>query len=466
MFKTLHSKLIIYFILISLISIFLMSIAFRFSFEDCFAIYLDNKRNDEIERFTNILINEVPRSTFQQNQLIDTSETLDTLLSYQAVTEGLFYRVYNESGDLILDSTDLVKQIAAKMDNDDGFNAKIDDLELEKEERILDINGEKIGSVVVHYRLGYKKGEFQFKERLNRYIIIAEITILIIAFLISFFFSKRLTAGLNQIRNAAKELLRHNLNVRMPVKKSYAEEMQHVAEAFNELAESLSHQENLRKQFSSDLAHEFRTPIATLRSIVEALQDKVWEPTPERLEQCHNELMRLVHLVDELEKLMAVENPKIQFNIKSINAKQYLQDIERYFSYSFNQKNISFSVTGIKDDVIFKGDPERLNQIFSNLLNNSLKYTPDGGRVKVGFYEKDQMVHFSIQDDGEGISKEDLPHVFERFYRGDKSRDRKTGGVGIGLSIVKALVQAQHGLIVIESELKKGTIVTVSFPKN
>jgi signal transduction histidine kinase len=438
-----------------------MSIAFRFSFEDCFSIYLDNKRNDEIERFTKILKKEVPHLDFEQDHLIDTSETLDTLLSYQAVTEGLFYQVYNTSGDMILDSTDLVEKLGAI---DDGFNAMIDDLELVKEERILDIDGETVGSVVVHYRIGYVKGEFQFKERLNRYIIIAEIAMLIIAFLISFFFSKRLTAGLHQIRNAAKELLRHNLHVRMPVKKTYAEEMQQVAEAFNELAESLSHQENLRKQFSSDLAHEFRTPIATLRSIIEAFQDKVWEPTPKRLEQCHNELMRLVHLVDELEKLMAVENPTIQLNIKSINAKQFLHDLEKYFSYPFNQKNISFTVTAIEDDTFFKADRERLNQIFSNILNNSLKYTPDGGNVKVGFFQKEQMVHFYIEDDGEGISKEDLPHVFERFYRGDKSRDRKTGGVGIGLSIVKALVQAQHGSIVIESEPKKGTLVTVSFP--
>lgn len=463
MFKTLHSKLMGYFVLLSLISILLMSIAFRFSFEDCFAIYLDNKRNDEIERFMNVLKREVPPSDFEQHHVIDTTKALDTLLSYQAVTEGLFYQVYNKSGELILDSTDLLEKLRAKM-ADDGINVLEDDLNLVKEKRILDVDGKRIGSVVVHYKVGYLKGEFQFKERLNRYIIVAEITMVIIAFVISFFFSKRLTLGLNQIRNVAKELLSHNLTVRMPVKKSYGEEMQQVAEAFNELAASLSHQENLRKQFSSDLAHEFRTPIATLRSIVEAFQDKIWEPTPKRLDQCHNELMRLVHLVDELEKLMAAENPTIQLNIKSINVKQYLEEIDKYFSYQFSQKNISFSVTVMEDDIFFKADRERLNQIFSNLLSNSLKYTAEGGHVRVGLYQKDQMVHFYIEDDGEGISKEDLPHVFERFYRGDKSRVRKTGGVGIGLSIVNALVQAQHGSIVIESELKKGTIVTVSFP--
>jgi two-component system, OmpR family, sensor histidine kinase BaeS len=114
--------------------------------------------------------------------------------------------------------------------------------------------------------------------------------------------------------------------------------------------------------------------------------------------------------------------------------------------------------------ITFKGDPDKVAQILTNVVNNALKYTPEGGTVTLSTFQEEEMAGFIIKDEGIGMSSQDLPHIFERFYRGDKSRDRKTGGVGIGLSIVKALVEAHKGKITVESELNKGTTFTLLFP--
>lgn len=430
-----------------------MSIAFRYSFEDCFSLYLDNRRENEIDSFKDSLGQLVVTGK------LTTNDSFETLVSYQAMTEGLFYQVYNSKNQLIYDSTDLMEKLSNIKGNSElqklGFASS--------NQSFLTKDGEH-GTIVTYYKFGYKKGEFQFQERLNNYIVAAEATMVVLAIIVSFFFSKTLTTGLRSISNAAGELLRHNLNMRMPVK-GLSAEMQQVAFSFNELAESLSYQESLRKQFSTDLAHEFRTPIATLRSQIEAFIDGIWEPTKDRLEQVHGELMRLVGLVNDLEKLMAAENPNIQLNIERQSVIERVNCVYHHFQRAFTEKQIAFEIEGNLPNTYFLADRNRFVQIITNLLQNSLKYTNSGGNVSIGVIEKEEMVHFTVKDTGTGISKEDIPHVFERFYRGDKSRDRKTGGIGIGLSVVKALVVAHSGTIEIDSEMNKGTCVTVSFKK-
>lgn len=462
MFRSLHSKLLFYFFILSLLSIFLMSIAFRLSFDECFTIYLDNKREEEIERFMNKLHDVYLLEGKSYKKALSETSELKPLLSYQAVTENLFYEVISADGTVILDSTHLMTDLLNITVNDENKRETFADFGYYSDTRPFLINGDQVGTVISYYKLGYKKGEFQFKERLNKYILVAEMTMIAIAVLVSFFFSNKLTLGLRRVRDTARELLRRNLSVRMPVK-GLPEEVQQVAASFNELAESLSQQDKLRKQFSTDLAHEFRTPIATLRSQIEALQDKIWEPTPEKLNQIHAELMRLVRLVDELEKLMAVENPKLQLNMEPISLNEKLAIIRDDHLPLFRKKNIEFTMKDLPANKMFLADHDRFVQIISNLLNNAYKYTDEGGRVTIRAYENDGYLHIQIEDTGVGISSEDLPYVFERFYRGDKSRDRKTGGIGIGLSIVKALVVAQGGTIEIESQLYEGTKVTVSF---
>lgn len=431
-----------------------MSIAFRYSFEDCFTLYLENRRESEIDSFKKSV----------EEQVVDgkiaTNDSFETLVSYQAMTEGLFYEVFNEQNQMIYDSTALMQKISTV----DGNKQELQKLGFTTDQQTFQSSDGETGKIITHYKIGYKKGEFQFQERLDNYIVAAEATMVIIAFIVSLFFSKTLTNGLRAVSHAAHELLHHNLNVRMPVK-GLSEEMQQVAFSFNELAESLSYQEKLRKQFSSDLAHELRTPIATLRSQIEAFMDGIWEPTKDRLEQVHGELMRLIGLVNDLEKLMAAENPNIQLQMDSQTVSDRMNCVYNQYQRAFAQKKIEFRMEKPTYELYFLADKNRFVQIVTNLLQNSLKYTKPGGSVTIGAFENNNMVYFYVKDTGVGIPKDDIPHVFERFYRGDKSRDRKTGGIGIGLSITKALVVAHGGTIEIESEINKGTKVIVCFKK-
>jgi two-component system, OmpR family, sensor histidine kinase BaeS len=278
-------------------------------------------------------------------------------------------------------------------------------------------------------------------------------------------FSKKLTSGLNKLSFAANELQQHNLDIRIPLS-NLPTEVKQIAISINNLAESLAKQEMLRKQFTGDLAHELRTPLATLRSQIEAFQDGIWDPTAQRLQTSHEELMRLVRLVNELEKLIAAENPQIRLEKIELDAGSVLEAIWEMFLPIFKEKGVQLHIVEPPSEELFEADKDRLMQILSNILNNALKYTPEGKNVTISVStEKEGFVGFVIQDEGAGMAEDDIPHIFERFYRGDKSRDRKTGGVGIGLSIVKALMDAHNGIIKVKSKLKKGTSVTLWFPK-
>jgi two-component system, OmpR family, sensor histidine kinase BaeS len=319
--------------------------------------------------------------------------------------------------------------------------------------------------LIAIYPVGLIDDEYTFIQTIQQYIYAAIGLTIVLAIVFSMIFSKKLTSGLKKLSFAANELQQHNLGIRIPLS-GLSTEVKQIAVSFNNLAESLSKEEMLRKQFTGDLAHELRTPLATLRSQIEAFQDGIWEPTPQRLQQSHEELMRLVRLVNELEKLLAAENPQIRLEMQELEACSVLFSLWEMFMPSFNQKGVQLHIQKPEKEAWFRADKDRLMQILSNLLNNALKYTPEGKNVNISVLTgRDDAVGFVIEDQGAGINEEDLPHIFERFYRGDKSRDRKTGGIGIGLSIVKALIEAHKGWIQVKSKINRGTKISLWFPK-
>lgn len=451
MFRTLQSKLMFYFVLVSLSGIIFVSLAIQYSFFGGFKDYLDTKRMEQVEGVTERLEQEY------RNNGILTGETMMSIFNQHAMVDKMFFKLFDENNRLLFDSSEQLNMMNSHMMMD------IPSLEdLDSSEFLLTVDGEKIGLLVALYPIEYIDIDSQFLEQFNKYIVWVAVTMIFISIAISFLFSKKLTQGLRQVSNATRELMKNNLDIRVPDEK-HVEEIEQLAKSFNELALSLKNQEKLRKQFTNDLAHELRTPLATLRSQNEAFIDGVWEPTPVRLKQGHDELMRLVRLVDELEQLLAAESPQIQLQLSEISAKDGLQSLHASFEPLFEQKGIEFLIEEPNVNLYFLADRDRFFQIMINLLNNALKYTSEGGKVTVKVHQENEYLTFVIEDNGQGISELDLPHLYERFYRGEKSRNRKTGGVGIGLSIVKALIDANKGKISIESERNKGTIVKVSF---
>ncbi|API88927.1 histidine kinase [Marinilactibacillus sp. 15R] len=451
---TLRTRILLYLLVVSLSGVFITSFTIFFGVENQFTDYLKKNREERIETIKK----EVLQQYDETGEL--TNEQLNNMLHQQAMTENLYFKLYDSNGELLIDSTSLRSMMGMM----NGTQSSIDPNDYQSTSYQLKNNNEVIGNLTVFYQEQLMGEDFIFLKSIKRNILIAVVVTVILSILFSLLFSNRLTSGFKNLINAIAELRNHQWRTRIPVKE-LTDEMRPLGESFNQLAESLAKEETLRKEFTANFAHELRTPLATLRSHIEAFQDGIWEPDSKRLEQCHEELMRLVRLVNELEKLIAAENPQIRLDKTRLETSKLLSFIKEQFNPLFMKKGVYLEVQNTEEQHWFNGDRDKIIQILTNIVNNALQYTPKGERVSIYIKEKNDQISFIVKDEGEGISEDDLPFLFERFYRGDKSRDRKTGGVGIGLSIVKALVEAHQGKIKIESQSNVGTTVEVQLPK-
>lgn len=439
-----------------MVGVLVISFFIQYGFEQGFRSYLGTNREKEIDQ---VLV-EIEKS-YKNNNGNVLSGTVVALLHEHAMTDQIYFQLFDNAGNSMIDLSPFRKLLNSygltePTTNEEKWNSKT--------YKII-VDNQVVGKLKAIYPEGLISDESTFFQKIQLYIYAAICLTIVLATLISLFFSKTLTSGLDKLSFAAKELRQHNLDIRIPLK-GLPTEVKNLAISFNKLAESLGKEEKLRKQFTGDLAHELRTPLATLRSQIEAFQDGVWEPTEKRLQQSHEELMRLVRLVNELEKLLAAENPQIKLEKVDLEAGTVLAALGEMFMPLFNQKGVELHIQEALQEEWFQGDKDKIVQILTNILNNALKYTPEGKRVTISVLsEQDDYVCFLIEDEGAGMAEEDIPHIFERFYRGDKSRDRKTGGVGIGLSIVKALMDAHQGRIKVKSKINKGTSVYLWFPR-
>lgn len=246
-------------------------------------------------------------------------------------------------------------------------------------------------------------------------------------------------------------------------KKATYREVGALLDELGALREIVVKKELLKKRMTSDLAHELRTPLTTLQSHLEALIDGVWQPTRERFLSCHEEILRLIRLVGDLEKLSKVEDESIILNKTSFEITALVKNIARNFEGELRQRNISLRITGQPQELF--ADKDKTSQVIVNLLSNSLKYTPANGRILMDINGDKSHVYLVINDSGIGIPSKDISSVFNRLYRSDSSRTRATGGAGLGLTIARTIVEAHRGSIDVISQEGLGTEITVIFPK-
>ncbi|MBO1265565.1 ATP-binding protein [Proteiniclasticum sp. SCR006] len=240
-------------------------------------------------------------------------------------------------------------------------------------------------------------------------------------------------------------------------------ELDELAGSIKKMALRLQNQEILRRRLTADIAHELRTPLSTVNSHLEAFIDGVWEPTPERLVLLQDEIRRLTSLIRDLGDLSYMESGEIRLAMSKVNLTELITNIMDGFEPLFLSDG-KILLDDLAKDVFVYGDSDRLNQVLVNILSNALKYTDEGDSVEVVLREKKKTAEIIIKDNGIGIEKKDIPYVFERFYRSDLSRNRSTGGKGIGLTITRSLVEAHQGTIEVESESGKGTTMTIILP--
>ncbi|MBD7965449.1 HAMP domain-containing sensor histidine kinase [Fictibacillus norfolkensis] len=299
-----------------------------------------------------------------------------------------------------------------------------------------------------------------FEKALLSSVLWTSLGAILLVCIISYFVAKNLSRPMVEMRKAAEKMAKGELQVR--VKSLGDDELNDLGNSLNQLASKLQLQETYRKNMTSDIAHELRTPLATIKSHLEAFEDGVFEPTTARIQSLTGEIDRLITIVQDLEYLTAMEAPEFSLNKKPQQLNHILIKSVNAVSGAFVQNGILLR-SELDSDIEINMDAKRMSQVFMNLFSNALRYTPRGGEVTVVTHVDTKSVLISIRDTGIGIPEEESKHVFERFYRGEKSRNREYGGSGIGLTIVKRIVEAHDGQIWINEEYKQGTEVKMKF---
>jgi signal transduction histidine kinase len=258
-----------------------------------------------------------------------------------------------------------------------------------------------------------------------------------------------LAGPLDDIARAARRVARGDYQAR--VQRKGPDEVQSLADSFNQMAETLDQQERMRREFIVNAAHELNTPLTNLQGYLEALRDGVIAPSSEQFQSLHEEVNRLVRLSQSLHSLALDAGPAGERVPTTIDLVPVVRAALELVRPGFDGKAIRVTLH-LPDRLPVRGEPDQLAQVLANLLQNASRYTPDGGLVTVSAEAGRSDVLVSVSNTGDGIPQQDLPHIFERFYRVEKSRDRARGGAGIGLAIVKQLVEATGGRVGAESQ--------------
>ena len=321
---------------------------------------------------------------------------------------------------------------------------------------------ERVGTITVSPEGGdlLTAEEEHLQSSLDRLHLAAGAASALAALLLAFLLAETLSRPLRRIRDAAQRIEEGELRAR--VEPGGGSEMVAVGHALNRLAETLEHEEEARKAGVADLAHELRTPVSALLSRIEAAQDEVLADEAANLAAMHAETLRLARLLDDLAKLAEAERPGLLVEKRVLDLAAVGRHEADTWAPLFATKGVAFSTE--LEPVAVRGDAERLGQVVSNLLSNALRYTEPGGRVDLRVRAEEGQGLVEVTDTGVGIEPEDLKHVFTRFWRGEKSRSRATGGAGIGLAIVHELVRAHDGRIDVESRPSVGSTFRVSLP--
>lgn len=272
----------------------------------------------------------------------------------------------------------------------------------------------------------------------------------------------RITRSLTHLRDAARRADLRGLSLRVPVEGT--DEIADVAAAFNHMGERLEAEERSRRQLLADTAHELRHPLAVLQGRLELMQDGLVPLNQEALLPLQDEVIRLTRLVGDLRDLSLAEVGGLSLQLKSVDAGALLETLLGNLEAVAAAREIRLRAEVAPDLPPVQADPDRIRQVFVNLLSNALQYTAPGGEVTLRAWHRGGQVHLRFCDTGPGIAPTDLPHIFDRFYRADKSRTRATGGSGLGLAIVRSLVELHHGTVTVDSQLGAGTCFTVVLP--
>jgi len=306
-------------------------------------------------------------------------------------------------------------------------------------------------------------------ETMNESLSWAVVTTFIAAVLASYFISRRVVAPVQKMMVISHRIADGDYGERLKVSgetnADQLDELDQLALSFNQMAEQLDQTETMRRQLIGDVSHELRTPLTAIKGYMEGLIDGVLPPNAETFQQVHSEADRLQRLVNDLQELSRVEAGAYTLNIKPVSVYELIEKLVSHLNLQFKEKGVLLESTLPLGLPLLNADEDRVLQVLINLAGNALQYTPAGGKVRISAVKEKGEVEMIVSDSGVGITPEHLPHIFNRFYRVDKSRARVSGGSGVGLTVAQSLVKAHGGRIWVNSEGKgKGSSFHFTLP--
>jgi signal transduction histidine kinase len=331
------------------------------------------------------------------------------------------------------------------------------------------VGGQQVGTLIVYSGLGkLTPSQEDFLRQVNTLMLIAGSVAALGVLIVGSLQARRIVKPVRALATAAHRVADGDLSQRISVTSD--DELGEMAAAFNAMAAELERQHELRHRAMADVAHELRTPLSVLQVQLESIEDNLTEPTPEVIAGLQDDLAHLSRLVEDLRTLTLADAGELRVETEPVEMRGLVRDVVERVQVTARAGEVDLT-TRLPDDDLHEaplhviGDGQRLTQVLLNLLSNALQHTPPGGRVIVAAQQVENEIHLTVQDTGEGISPDDLPHVFERFYRADRARSRDAGGSGLGLSIAKSLVEAQGGTITVDSQVGQGSVFTVILPQ-
>lgn len=328
----------------------------------------------------------------------------------------------------------------------------------------IEVEGEVVGRVLLpEGSFGPPSGspEGRFIAGVRQAVVYSALAAVVVALLLGLLLARTIANPVRELTQATHRVAQGDVGHEVPVRTQ--DEIGELAVSFNQMSANLARSNQLRRQMTADIAHDLRTPTSVIMGYTEALSDGKLQGTPEMYRVMHDEAQHLNHLIDDLRTLSLADAGELPLMRQQITPQTLLERAAAAHSIQANKQQTTLQIALMAELPLIDVDPDRMAQVLGNLVSNALRHTPPGGAVTLAASRHDGDVVLKVSDTGSGIAAEDLPHIFNRFYRGDKSR-AQNGASGLGLAIARSIVETHGGRITADSVLGRGTTFTITLP--
>lgn len=456
----LNKKLILYLVSLIIVVVIVIAVSINSIFEKKFEEYIIKNNENEVSNLINSIESEYMDGRWNLYSIEKIGEN--------AINKGIFVDLYDTNGNLIWGATtysqDRCNKIMGSIEN--NMNHTIANWHGKYTEQSLSLknsNDQVIGSIKIgtYGSLYYMDNDVDFLKEINQVITFIGILMILITIFIAILIANNISKPIEVVSNMTNLMGDGGYYNKIDYQ-SNIYEIDNLIVSINNLASKLEEQENLRKRLTTDISHELRTPLTNVQTHLEAMIDGIWEPNTERLNSVNEEVIRLTNLVNQLKNLAKFDSEKSKLNLTEINIEQLIKNIVYNNQGRALEKNINivFNLESVNTYL----DKDKISQVIVNLLSNAIRYTNAGGNIYINAYKEKESIKIHFRDEGVGIPKESLNHIFERFYRVDESRSKDTGGIGVGLTIVKSIVDLHKGKIEVKSKQNEGSEFIITLP--